>query len=231
MNPLSQETRVVKFVSLALVAALTVAAAGCERAAGILLPPQEAATATPQERSPLFSTTATCTPGGFSTGFGPTLWTYEHTANGEFDQNACWSPVRATHTSSPTCGGILGWSDAGYQFGYLGSLRQTIVVPSDFHAIQWDLDYFIDFIDPNDDGRYNTLSVTIRDLTANRTLASDRYTGASPNISCKRRPVSFTGDLAGHTLSIRIDGSTPYSNTTIRVLSASLWQSGVPAGS
>ena len=45
-----------------------------------------------------------------------------------------------------------------------------------------------------------------------------------PDLTCANRYLSFSGNLAGHTLRVTFSGSTGYSNTKIIVRHIALWQ-------
>lgn len=202
-----------------LAAIVAVTAAACERPTGILLPP-DAAAPPHADGAHLTLSAASCEPGGrLVVGGGGGVY-YNHLANSEMTADECWTRnTRASHTSSTTCG----WLDYGYKFGYSSSVTQTVLIPDSlqFAATAWYLDYRLDFFDPNDNG---VLTARVRDLTTGQVLAVESYYGALPDVGCGTRSLAFTGDLRGHTLSVQFSGSTVFSNTHMRVLSAYLWQ-------
>ena len=208
--------RVLKVVMAALVVA---AAVGCEQPSSILLPSRDAAVADAptQPGSVVFSTTSTCAPGGWYIGV---ISAYNHIATGNFTVDDCWSPNRSVYTTSSTCG----VTRYGYKFGYAGSIAQSVVIPADFHDTYFELSYRLDFDDPNNDGVNNRFVAKVVDMTTNTTLAQESYNGSLPDLACSTRTLSFSGDLAGHTLRVIFNGSIGYSNTTIRVMRVTLWQ-------
>jgi hypothetical protein len=157
---------------------------------------------------------ATCTAAGWSGQY------YNHIANGGPIDDDCWDPYHAVFTTNYVCGSNV----RAYQFGYAGSISQTVTIPSSFTATHFDFGYESDFVDPHDDGANNSLSVTVRDMTTNTLLATDYYSGYSADVYCRTRVLSFSGNLAGHVLSVLFSGSTGYPDTIIRVRFVSLWQ-------
>jgi hypothetical protein len=157
---------------------------------------------------------ATCTAAGWAGQY------YNHIANGGPSTDDCWAPYHAVFSTDYVCGSTV----RAYQFGNAGSISQSITIPANFSAPNFDFAYESDFVDPHDDGANNSLSVTVRDTTTNTVLATDFYNGNSADVYCRSRVLSFSGNLAGHTLAVLFSGSTGYSDTIIRVRFVALWQ-------
>jgi hypothetical protein len=164
---------------------------------------------------------AACTPRG-EVLIGPGGQYYDHIANGAPTVNDCWSldPARTTFVSDSSCG----YTANAYQFGYAGSLSQTVTIPSDMTQTRWSFEYALDFDDPNNDPAWNRISVTVKDLTTNTILASDSYNGGNPDVLCSVRWKPFTGNLAGHQIRVSFSGSSAYPNTKIKVRKIALYQ-------
>ncbi|HKO56839.1 MAG TPA: hypothetical protein VJ276_13270 [Thermoanaerobaculia bacterium] len=148
---------------------------------------------------------------------------YDHIANGGpvTDDYDCWTPTNATFTTNSVCGSTI----KSYQFGYAGSISQTVNVPSNMTGTYFTIAYELQFEDPHNDGTNNELQVSVYDLTTYTQRASDYYDGSMADVSCSPRSVAFNGtNLAGHTLIVTFSGSTGYSDTIIRVRFISLWQ-------
>ena len=157
---------------------------------------------------------ATCTPGGFFNLF------YNHLANSGPAVDDCWNPSNATFTSDYVCGTTVN----GYTFGYGGNISQQVTIPSGWTTkTNFQLAYELDFNDPNNSS-YNQLQVSVYDLTTFTSLGTDFYNGTYSDITCTPRTVSFSGNLAGHTISVSISGSVATSGTVVRVRSIALWQ-------
>ena len=164
----------------------------------------------------------TCQPAGVPL-VGPCNNCYDHIANGVPASTACWTSNEPYNVSLVT-DTLCGWSSNAFDFTYGDSLTQTFTVPSNRTQTNWTLSYLLTFNDPNNDGWWNRLQARVFDATTGQFIAAQTYWGSNPDISCTLRTLSFTGNLAGHTLTVRFDGGRAYDNTTIRVRSISLWQ-------
>ncbi|HEX9986293.1 MAG TPA: hypothetical protein VGF69_23745, partial [Thermoanaerobaculia bacterium] len=148
---------------------------------------------------------------------------YEHLANGLPNRDECWNPYNATYVTNTTSCGY--YTDA-YEFGYAGEISQYVTIPSTFTTGTITLGYYVDFIDPNNDGAWNKFIVTVRDTTTNTELGWDFFSGYDGDLYCSGRSINLpSGNYAGHTFLVRIQGSKAYSNTYIRVRAMSLVQS------
>jgi hypothetical protein len=172
----------------------------------------------------------TCAPKGDLVG-GPCC-VYDHIANGTPKSTECWKDIAGTYPTNADlvedtlCGTYS--SRRAFDFTYGDSLSQTFTVPSYMTGTDWTLFYRLTFIDPNNDGSWNRLKARVYDETAGTFIASHTHLGSDPDVTCASRSLSFTGNLAGHTLRVRFDGGRAYDNTIIRVRLISLLQSSEP---
>jgi hypothetical protein len=164
---------------------------------------------------------AQCTPGGWTyVTFGAF---YNHIANGGPTFDGCWerSDARTAFVQDNACD----FFPYAYKFGYAGSISQVVTVPSNMTQTHWELDYKLDFTDPNNDPYWNRISVTVRDLTTGTVLATDNYSSLSgSSLTCATRRLPFAGNFAGRQLVVNFNGTTAYSNSIIKVRRIELWQ-------
>lgn len=151
--------------------------------------------------------------------FGSTVYT-DWVANGAPSSTSCWTVSGATVITDTMCGG----TEHAFDFGYQNSVSQTINIPSTATETNWDLIYDLTMVDPHDDGWWDRLTARVYDVTAARTIASQTYWGDDPDVNCSRRDLTFTGNLAGHTIKIIFEGSKGYSDTYVRVRGITLYQ-------
>ena len=124
---------------------------------------------------------------------------------------SCWTITGDVQLVATSGCGYLVTSAKAFDMHYGARVSQEFTVPSDRTGTQWGLSYLLTMQDPNDDEWWNRLKATVYDVTARRTLASQTYWGDDPDIFCKRRDLTFTGNLAGHTLRVTFsDGSSDY---------------------
>ncbi len=161
----------------------------------------------------------TCSPPGWFVGAGGG---YEYIANGQPLNANCWAMnFTIPLVSTPSCT----YSTAqAFEMRYGARLSQTFAVPSTQIETHWDLSYLLTMQDPHDDGWWNRLKVTVYDVTAGRTIASQTYWGDDPDVTCVRRDLTFTGNYAGHTLQVIFADGSAYTDTIFRVRSVSLIQ-------
>ena len=105
---------------------------------------------------------------------------------------------------------------------YGARLVQEFIVPGDMMDTHWDLSYLLTMQDPHNDGWWNRLKATVYDVTARRILAEHFYWGDDPDITCGDRDLTFTGNLAGHTVQVIFADGSAYSDTVFRLRSISL---------
>jgi hypothetical protein len=157
-------------------------------------------------------------------GPGPGGGYWEYIANGAPANSACWNlngNVQVLHVND--CG-YLHDADNTFDMHYGARLSQEFTVPAGNTATHWDLNYLLTMQDPNNDGWWNRLKVTVYDYTTGRNLASQTYWGDDPDVSCTRRDLTFTGNLAGHRLLVTFSDGSAYANTVFHVRSISLMQ-------
>ena len=173
--------------------------------------------------SGVFSATSlqaqTCQPPGYFVGAGNG---YEWIANGRPTSSSCWTLNGGVSVvSTPGC---LYNESTVKQFDthYSARLTQQFTVPNDMTDTHWNLSYLLTMQDPNNDGWWNRLKATVYDVTTRRVLAEHIYWGDDPDITCGRRDLTFTGNLAGHTVQVIFADGSAYSNTVFRVRNISL---------
>lgn len=176
----------------------------------------------PRAAAPRAVAQSTCQP------FGPVIGAgnpYDWIANGEPASSACWTASNASFvTGTTTCGSATNaWQ---FNVGTSSSVSQQFTIPADWTADQsFDISYYLDFVDPNNDGTYNRFAMEVIDVTAGNTiLASDYFDGYMGDLSCSYRVKSWPGNLAGHTLKVNFRARRGYSNTAIRVRMIRLYQ-------
>lgn len=194
------------------VLAAAVVLAGCEAASPTAVQPG-------RSHAPSFTGTGACAPRGSVVVWS---WNYDWIANGQPTSGNCWNLSNASFvTGTTTCG----TSTNAIAFAYSGSMSQEFTIPAGWTQSHFTLNYDLDFIDPHDDGAWNRFTMTVTDLTTGATLASDSFFGNSgSDLSCAPREKKWTGNLAGHTLRVRMTGSRGYTDTHIRVRRIVLWQ-------
>ena len=148
---------------------------------------------------------------------------YEFIANGQPKDASCWTLSRAQVIQVNDCG-VFHESDNSFDMKYGSRVSQEFKVPDDMNQTQWYLNYLLTMQDPNDDGWWNRLKATVYDVNTGRNLASQTYWGDDPDISCARRTLAFTGNLAGHTLRVIFSDGSAYSNTIVHVRGVSIIQ-------
>lgn len=141
----------------------------------------------------------------------------------------CW-------TYSPT--GVSNWSGScglsaatGIQFtGWTQQISQSFAIDSSTGAgnggTYWELDYELDFDDPNNDGTWNkvTAEVWAQDGGGSTLLATHTFSGADGDVTCHSRVLTFSGNYEGKTMLVIIKSSRGYSNVVQRVRDINLWQ-------
>lgn len=147
---------------------------------------------------------------------------YDWIANGGPTDDSCWTydPTRASIVSDSTCGS----PSNAWEFNYSGWISQSFTIAAGMTGQQFNMAYYLDFDDPNNDGAWNRFTVSVRDATTGTALASDRYYGNWADLYCARRDLTWSGNLTGHTINVYISGTRGYSDTHIRVRSIYLWQ-------
>jgi hypothetical protein len=205
--------------TLPLVLAAAVVFAGCEAA-----PTASVTARTPAAAGPSFTGTGSCAPrGSVIISPSPSPY-YDWIGNGGPASGDCWSLFNASFVTGTT---DCGWVSNAIEFAYAGSMNQEFTLPSTSTQTNFDLAYLLDFIDPNNDGAWNRFSITVTDQTTGVMLTHDEYYGNSnggADLSCSRRDKVWTGNLAGHTLTVHVSGSKAYPDTHIRIRSISLFQ-------
>jgi hypothetical protein len=162
-----------------------------------------------------------CSPEGFYSIGGHNY--YRWLANSEPANSLCWNAVqgRVAVVQTNTCG----WTENTWEFYYGGSISQTFTVPpNDFSAPRFNIQYTLDFIDPNNDPAWNRFEMRVLDLTTGATLAYDFFDGSMGDLSCSARNFTWNQDLSNHTIQVRIKGTRGYNNTLIRVRDIYLYQ-------
>lgn len=172
--------------------------------------------------SGVFSATSlqaqTCQPPGYFVGAGNG---YQWIANGRPTSSSCWTLHLASVVSTPGC---LYRESTVKQFDmYYGArLSQEFTVPSDMTDTHWGLSYLLTMQDPSNDGWWNRLKATVYDVTAKRVLAEHIYWGDDPDITCGYRALTFTGNLAGHTVRVIFADGSASSDAIFRVRNISV---------
>jgi hypothetical protein len=161
-----------------------------------------------------------CSPPGFYSIGGHNY--YRWLANSEPENSSCWNaiPGRAAVVQTTTCG----WTENTWEFYYGGSISQTFTIPSDFTQPGFNIQYSLDFIDPNHDPAWNRFEMRVTDLNTGALLAYDFLDGSMGDLYCSMRSFSWNQNLAGHQIQVRIKGTRGYSNTFIRVRDIYLYQ-------
>jgi len=160
-----------------------------------------------------------CQPPGYFVG----AWGgYEWIANGQPANSNCWTLTgNVSVVSTPGC---THSTSKAFDMHYGARVIQQFTIPSDLTLTHWNLSYLLTMQDPNDDGWWNRLKATVYDVTTGQNLASQTYWGDDPDITCTRRDLTFTGNLAGHTLQVIFSDGSAYPDTVFRVRSISLIQ-------
>lgn len=160
----------------------------------------------------------TCQPFGWFVGGGGG---YDHIANGLPKSANCWSSNVALVTTTD----CFSSSTKAFQFSdYGGRVSQTIIVPADLNDTYWDLTYLLTMNDPHNNSWWTRLKATVYDVTASRILAEKTYWGDDPDVTCSRRDMEFTGNLAGHTLQVTFSGMSAEDDAIVRVRGIGLIQ-------
>ena len=170
------------------------------------------------------SASATCTPRGYVL-VGPDLNLYDYIGDGypSYPYNSdCWYLSSAgNYNGSTSCP----YTDPYFELFYSGEVSQTFSVRSDDTSTGWGLYYKIDFVDPLDSSS-NHFSVTVRDLTTATDLASESFNGATTELACSTRHLTWSsGNIAGHTLQVRFLGTRIDSSVHIRIRRIELYNS------
>jgi hypothetical protein len=160
-----------------------------------------------------------CTPPGEFIGGGGG---YEWIANGQPLNSDCWTLTGGVSlVTTPSCT----YSTAkSFDMHYGARVVQQFTVPTTLTNTHWDLNYLLTMQDPNNDGWWNRIKATVYDVTTGHNLASQTYWGDDPDITCSRRDLTFTGNLAGHTIQVIFADGSSYPDTVIRFRSVSLIQ-------
>lgn len=165
-----------------------------------------------------------CSPEGFYSIGGHNY--YRWLANSEPGNNSCWNAIpSAVVVQTDTCG----WTENTWQFYYGGSISQTFTIPppkppNETTPPRFNIQYTLDFIDPNNDPAWNRFEMRVLDTTTGATLAYDFFDGSMGDLSCSARNFTWNQDLGGHTIQVRFKGTRGYSNTFIRVRDIYLYQ-------
>ena len=159
-----------------------------------------------------------CQPAGAFTGVGPAYPNFDYVANGTPNSATCWSVTNATV-------GVASCGSNAFEFNYGGNVTQSFTIPTaDTSFNTYQLEYTLDFQDPNHDGQWDGLTAQVWDRTANTLLESDSYNGSQPDLSCSRRILAnVSGNRAGHTIEIEITGTRAYTNTHVGVSYIKFW--------
>lgn len=160
-----------------------------------------------------------CSPPGYYSIGGRTY--YRWIANSEPENSSCWNAIsgRAAVVQTTTCG----WTENTWEFYYNGSISQTFTIPGDLTQPSFNIQYTLDFIDPNDDP-WNRFEMQVRDLNTGALLASEFFHGSMGDLYCSSRSFSWNQNLAGHQIQVRLKGTRGYSNTFIRVRDIYVYQ-------
>ena len=145
---------------------------------------------------------------------------YNYIANGLPSDTSCWTKTNASVVSTTTCG----WTSNAWQFAFGGSISQTFTVPSDKTQPNFSIQYLLDFDDPNNDPGWNRFELEVWDQTSGVLLAYDSFNGGMGDLYCSLRTLSWSQNLAGHTILVYFKGSRGYFSTFIRVRSIALYQ-------
>jgi hypothetical protein len=164
----------------------------------------------------------TCQPYGSGGLYGPYSPNgFNYVANGGPANGACWSIFNAT-IDTMTCG----FSNTNtFEFNYAGDVAQSFTIPAtDTSRSHYSLVYLFEFTDPNHDPAFTQFSIEVRDETTHSTLLTDYYNGSQPDLFCVRRePAAITGNLAGHTITIRMMGTRGSDAAHVRAFGIQFW--------
>lgn len=161
----------------------------------------------------------TCQPPGYFVGAGNG---YEWIANGRPTSSNCWTlNGNVSVVSTPGCF-YNERTIKQFDMHYSARLTQEFNVPSDMTDTHWNLIYFLTMQDPHNDGWWNRLKATVYDVNTGRILAEHTYWGDDPDITCGRRDLTFTGNMAGHTLQVIFADGAADSDTVFRIRSISV---------
>ena len=158
-----------------------------------------------------------CQPPGWFVGAGGG---YEWIANGQPTSTNCW--ILTGNVSLVSTPGCTYWTAKAFDMHYGARVTQQFTVPTTNTETHWGLSYLLTMQDPNDDGWWNRIKATVYDVTTGRVLASQTYWGDDPDITCTSRSLTFTGNLAGHTIQVIFADGSAYTDTIFRVRGISL---------
>jgi hypothetical protein len=164
---------------------------------------------------------ATCAPPGWFVGAGGG---YQWIANGLPTSTNCWNIGGSGSVSLVSTPGCTYSTAKAFDMHYGARVSQEFTVPNDQTENQWSFSYLLTMQDPHNDGWWNRLKATVYDVTTGQTLATETYWGNQPDITCSLRSMTFTGNLAGHTLQVIFADGSAYSDTYFRIRSISLIQ-------
>ena len=162
-----------------------------------------------------------CAPAGEGGMAGPTVEWYNYTENGIPDGTTdCWNPMNAI-PGLMVCG-FFGESSSALEFNYGGEISQQYIIPTTSPHTSftyYGFSYFLDFENPAHEYPWDLqLNIQVWDQTTGRVLMSDHYDASQPDVACGRRDLTgFNGNLAGHTILVRIMGNRGSSSSHIRV--------------
>jgi hypothetical protein len=169
-----------------------------------------------------------CEPFGSGGTTGPAVTWFNYTANGNPDGTTnCWNPTNVFAATQLMPCGFFGEKYPGFEFNYGGEISQQFTIPTTSPHTSftyYGFSYFLNFENPDHEHPWDLqLNIQVWDQTTGRVLISDHYDASQPDVSCSRRdPTGFYGNLAGHTILVRIMGNRGYSSSHIRVNRISL---------
>jgi hypothetical protein len=171
-----------------------------------------------------------CAPAGEGGMAGPTVQWYNYTENGypdtanvdQYGNINCWDPFNAFAGSGLMPCGFFGERYSAFEFDYGGEISQQFTIPATSphtNFAYYGFSYFLNLENPNHEYPWDLqLNIQVWDQTTGRVLISDHYDASQPDVACGRRDLTgFNGNLAGHTILVRIMGTRGYSSSHIRV--------------
>jgi len=170
-----------------------------------------------------------CAPFGTGGTVGPSTSAFNYIANGNPDgTTTCWDAMNVFAATQLMPCGFFGEKYPAFEFNYGGEVDQQFTIPTTSphtNFTYYAFSYFLNFENPDHENPWDLqLNIQVRDQTAGRVLISDHYDASQPDIACGRRdPTGFFGNLAGHTILVRIMGNRGYISSHIRVNNISLW--------
>jgi hypothetical protein len=154
---------------------------------------------------------------------GPTVEWFNYTANNVPDgTTTCWNPYNVSAGTHLMPCGFFGETDSALEFDYAGGVSQQYIIPTTSphtNFTYYGFSYFLNFENPAHEYPWDLqLNIQVWDQTTGRILISDHYDASQPDVACGRRdPTGFYGNLAGHTILVRIMGNRGSTSSHIRV--------------